>query len=47
MWSPTPSVFSVLTNYITRLSPEMASEYPSVHFALLYSLFQDWMKYVN
>jgi PI-3-kinase-related kinase SMG-1 len=43
MWSPTPTVFYLLTSYLNILTPDMASEYPPVHFALLYSLFQDWL----
>lgn len=41
MWSPTPSVFSFLSSLLTTLSPSLASEYPTVHYALLFALFQD------
>ena len=41
MWSPKPSVFSLLVSRLTSLSPIIATEYPAVHFALLYALFQD------
>ncbi len=47
MWSPKPSVFSLLFTYLDRLTPLMAAEYPPVHFLLVYTLFQDWSKYVN
>ena len=41
MWSPSPSVFSLLSSLLTSLKPDLASKYPSVHVALLSAQFQD------
>eukprot|EP00731_Ephydatia_muelleri_P029201 Em0020g845a len=41
IWSPTPSVFSLLTSTLESLSPTTIAEYPAVHYALLHALFQD------
>ena len=46
MWSPSPSVFLLLTNQIRSLSTALASEYPAIHYALLYALLQDCRRYV-
>ena len=47
MWSPRPTVFSLLTNQIRSLSTALASEYPAIHYALLYALLQDCRRYVS
>ena len=41
IWSPTPSVFSLLTSTLESLSPTTIAEYPALHYALLHALFQD------
>ena len=41
MWSPAPSVFSLLVSRLEDLSPTLASEYPALHHALLHALYQD------
>lgn len=46
MWSPRPTVFSLLTNQIRSLSTALASEYPAIHYALLYALLQDCRRYM-
>lgn len=45
MWSPSPTVFSLLTDYINRMTPRHAAEYPAVHFALLHSLYQECLRW--
>ena len=47
MWSPTPSVFSFLSSLLASFSPTLASEYPTIHFSILYALFQDSRRWVH
>jgi len=41
MWSPNPSVFSLLKSHLDALTPLLASEYPPIYYSLLHALFQD------
>ncbi len=41
MWSPNPSLFSLIRTKLNSLTSTMASEYPPIHYSLIFALFQD------